>query len=198
MNYLDYYDIVKKRFSISEKAVKRFHHQEEVVKMALYLNQIHQLGVDIEKIKIAGILHDYCKIDDDTLCTKKLEKYLGADALRYQAYPMVAHGILASFVIQEELGISDPEIIDAIYYHTTGKPQMSRLTQLIYVADTVEATRNYPGVDELRQCVIADFDKGTYCIIKAIYEYLMEKQLPIEENTKNAYLYYKEIFDETK
>lgn len=196
MTYLEAYEIVKTRFSHREKDLKRFHHQEEVVKMALFLNEHHHLGLDEEKIRLAGILHDYSKIYSDQEMIQVLQKYIGMEALKYQDYLPVVHSVLAYYEVQAELGVDDEDILDAILNHTTGSPNMKKLSMLIYVADAVEATRNYPDVEYYRNLAFEDFEKGFFAIIKGTIDLLQRKGLPIQEKTIKTYQYYKEYFHE--
>ena len=196
MTYLEAYEITKKRFSHNDKDIKRFHHQEEVVKMALLLNERHHLGLDEEKIKLAGILHDYSKIHEDAEMVAILQKYMGEKALEYKDYLPVVHSVLGYYEVQDELGITDEEILDAILNHTTGSPKMKKLSMLIYVADAVEATRNYPNVEYYREEALQDFENGFFAIIKGTIELLERRGLPIQEKTIQTYQYYKEHFHE--
>ena len=196
MTYLEVYEIIKTRFSHCEKDLQRFHHQEEVVKMALLLNQKHQLGLDEEKIRFAGILHDYCKIYSDDEIIKRLAKYIGNETTALAPYRLVLHGFLAYYEVKEELGITDEEILEAIKYHTTGAPRMSKLAMLIYVADAVEATRTYPGASYYREQVFQNFEHGFFAIVKGTIESLQKRGLPIQSLTLETYQYYKEYFHE--
>ena len=67
---------------------------------------------------------------------------------------------------------------------------------LIYVADAVEATRTYPGVDFYRSIVMQDFEKGFFAILKGTIDSLKKRGLPIQKMTIDTYNYYKEYFNE--
>ena len=147
MDYEIIKEKVKKEYSDNEINLKRFYHMEEVVKMALMLNRRFNFGVDENKIKVAGILHDYTKKKTFEESIKIVEKYLEDEALEIaKKSESVIHSITAYFVVQEDFGIKDLEILDAILYHTTGSSQMTKLSELIYVADSVEETRTYNNV----------------------------------------------------
>ena len=136
----EYYRIRKKvyeKFSHSPEDIKRFNHMEEVVKMALYLKDMYgdKFDIDYEKIKIAGILHDYTKNMSFEEAIEYLKKYLTFDELENaKKAPSVIHSITAYYLVQEELGINDEEILKAILHHTTGAPNMSPLEELIFVS----------------------------------------------------------------
>ena len=89
-------------------------------------------------------------------------------------------------------GIDDEEMLDAIKYHTTGYPNMTILGKVLYVADAIEATRSYDGVEVLRKAVFEDFNKGLLLIMETTLKHLKEKGLYINPYTLEAYNYYKE------
>ncbi|MBR2891750.1 MAG: bis(5'-nucleosyl)-tetraphosphatase (symmetrical) YqeK [Bacilli bacterium] len=197
MNYNQIYETVEKRFSHTDKQIKRFNHSKEVVKMALYLNEHLNLNLDIELVKITAILHDYGKNIPEDEQLKLLEKYLTVDEINhYKSYLPVVHSILGAYLVKDELQIDDDSIFDAIYYHTTGKKKMSTLTKLIYVSDAVELSRTYPNVEHYRRSCYEDLDKGVYEILKGSVESLKARNLPIENNTIEALRYYEEYLNE--
>jgi predicted HD superfamily hydrolase involved in NAD metabolism len=103
----------------------------------------------------------------------------------------VVHAFLGAFIAENELGIKDSELIDAIRYHTSGKPEMSTLAKLVFVADMVEEDRNYEGVEYLRELFEKDdFEK---CFIECLKEevlHLLNKKQYIYKATLDAYDYY--------
>ncbi len=199
-----YYRIRKKvyeKFSHNAEDLKRFNHMEEVVKMALYLKDMYgdKFDIDYEKIKIAGILHDYTKNMSFEEAAKYLEKYLTFDELEEaKKAPSVIHSITAYYLVQEELGINDEEILKAILHHTTGNPNMSKLEELIFVADAVELTRTYEGVEEIRKRVYEDFYKGMLYMIEKTLKHLKEKGWYINPKTIETYEYYKNMIENKK
>ena len=111
----------------------RYKHTMGVVKTAqLYAERF---GADVEKAKIAAVFHDACKND-------------GA----------LAHGPAAAKLIQEKFGVNDPDIINAIKYHTIGRANMSILERVIKCADLTDPTRDYPNVEYFRKRLRTDKD----------------------------------------
>lgn len=189
------YDLIKaqvqEKFSANEKSLKRFNHMEEVVKMALFLNKRFGFNVDENKIKIAGILHDYTKELTFQEAIKVIEKYLtGEELVIAKKSESVIHSITAYYIVKMELKIDDEEILQAILYHTTGSPQMSKLAELIFVADAIEETRSYKGVELLREAVLQDFYQGMLLIIETTLKHLKEKGWYINPKTIDTYNYY--------
>jgi nicotinate-nucleotide adenylyltransferase len=114
-------------------------------------------GEDPEKAAIAGILHDITK---DMPKDKQLilcEKYgIILDNLEIET-PALLHARTGAELAKELFGVSD-EIYEAIRWHTTGKPDMSMLEKIIYLADYTEPNRDFQGVDVLRELCFENLD----------------------------------------
>jgi nicotinate-nucleotide adenylyltransferase len=115
-----------------EKA-SRYKHTEGVVKMARELAV--KYGADPDKAEIAAWFHDVCR-----------------DAGNLE------HGAAAARKLEEEFGLRDREILEAIEWHTTGRPGMGLLTKVLKIADNLEESRDFPGVEELRAAINEDVD----------------------------------------
>jgi len=118
-------------------------------------------GISVEAACLAAVAHDLAK--DLPIEEQKAE----AQARKLIEYPedllvpQVLHGRLAALKLQEYLGAVDQDILNAIAYHTTGRPGMSPLEMLIYTADCAEPERSYPGVDKLREKLYHDLVEAT-------------------------------------
>lgn len=188
MNYLSLKEELKNHF---KDFPKRYNHSIGVSEFAVELNHKFNFGLDDELLKITGILHDYAKIYDTQTSLKMLSKYLDQEKVDYYAqYPNVIHAILGAYLVKELYNISD-ELFDAIYYHTTGTANMTKLMEVIYVADVVERGRTYKDAQFFRNLVLDDFYNGLYKILESIIEMLSAKHEPIEKNTQDAYKYYR-------
>ncbi|MBQ8293588.1 MAG: bis(5'-nucleosyl)-tetraphosphatase (symmetrical) YqeK [Bacilli bacterium] len=187
------FEEIKEKVKIKFKDNPRYKHMEEVVNMALKLN--HQFGVDVEKIKLAGILHDYTKEMTLDESVAYLTKYLSnEELLEAKKYPSVIHSITAYYAVQIEFGITDEDILKAILYHTTGNPHMTKLQELIFVADAIEETRTYNGVEEIRKAVLEDFYQGMLLMMEKTLTHLKEKGWYINPKTQETYDYYWRIY----
>ncbi|NLX69492.1 MAG: HD domain-containing protein [Clostridiales bacterium] len=117
-------------------------------------------GVDIDKARLAGLLHDCAKcLSKESMMSKMREAgyELGRGIFQNEA---LMHGPAGAVVARQVFGVQDPEILSAIECHTTGKKNMSTLDKIIYLADIIEPNRDYPGVDELRAAAMEDLDKA--------------------------------------
>ena len=100
----------------------------------------------------------------------------------------------------DKFGVNDKDIINAILYHTTGRPAMSTLEKIIYIADYIEPRRTKAqNLNEIRRMAFVDLDITMVMILGDILEYLKRKNREnIDEMTKKAYDYYKQLDLERK
>lgn len=139
-----------------------------------------------EKIELAAIFHDYCKyrpLDQmERIITKsKLPK----DLLDY--HHELWHGPVASLLIEQEYGITDNNIKNAIYYHTTGRANMTTFEMIIFLADYIEPGRNFPGLDEVRSYAESDLNMACFLASKNTINHLIGKSQTIYPETFYAY-----------
>jgi len=130
-------------------------------------------------------------VGEDTV----LELFRGpTSAFKDVALSMLPHLMTAA---KKKCGVDD-EIYNAILWHTTGKPDMTVLEKVIYLADFIEPTRNFPGVDALRRTVWEDLDRGLLMGLEMTVEEMEEMGNPIHVNTLAARDYLKGKTNEGK
>ena len=126
----------------------RFTHSLNVASEALRLAQTWDENGDVAYL--AGLLHDCCK---ERSREEMLNLLAGSDIIKdpvfLKSFP-VWHGFAAAIYIQRELSVLNAQIIDAVRYHTTGRGDMTRIEEIIYLADLISADRDYPGIEALR------------------------------------------------
>jgi len=108
----------------------------------------------------------------------------------------VWHGIAAAILAETQWGVTDPEILSAIRCHTTGKPNMSKLDKIIYLADMSSAERDWPGVDDLRKLEMQDLDRALCDALKRSIDFVEEKGGTLDPESVAAYEYAKEHLQE--
>lgn len=159
---------------------KRFLHslgvRDTAVKMA------EQFGVDVQKAETAGLLHD-CAKELDTDLALDMCRDLGIVLDRYEVEnPGLIHAKLGAELVKYWFGVRDEEIVDAIRWHTLGKPEMSDLAKIIFVADMIEPARKYPEVEDLRRIAFSDLDRGLYACVDAVIGFNLEKGKIVHPN----------------
>ncbi|WP_267201922.1 bis(5'-nucleosyl)-tetraphosphatase (symmetrical) YqeK [Limosilactobacillus kribbianus] len=163
---------------------KRFHHVLRVEQTAIHLAKLNK--VDVEKASIAGLCHDYAKQrPDQDFIAEIHQKGLDPDLLNYGN--AIWHGIVGAELIKDELGIWDEDILNAVRHHTTGAAVMSKLEQIIYMADYIEPARDFAGVETARQLTESDLGAGVAYQTKHTLEYLIENNKPVYPKTIETY-----------
>ncbi|WP_054956014.1 bis(5'-nucleosyl)-tetraphosphatase (symmetrical) YqeK [Paenibacillus dakarensis] len=147
----------------SQMPEKRWLHTQGVMDTAVKLAE--QYGANPEKADLAAILHDVAKY----WTVQKLEEVLVSngyqgDLLQYDK--PLWHAEVGAIVAERDYGITDPEVLDAIRYHTSGRVGMTLLDKIVCLADYMEPGRDFPGVNNIRElanhsleeALIAGFD----------------------------------------
>lgn len=153
--------------------------EQEAVRLA------RQYGADETQARIAALLHD---------CTKKLDMDQQLALCRQYGIPLddleqhalkLLHAKTGAAIARDVFGVDDA-VYRAIYWHTTGHADMTLLEKIIYLADYIEPSRDFPGVDDLRRAVHADLDRG---LLKALDDSIRDMQQwgnPVHHNTLDA------------
>lgn len=168
----------------------RYEHSLGVRDASIRLAQ--RYSEDIFKAKIAGLVHDCAKnMSDDELINIVSSKGYEIDSVSLKC-PQLLHGIAASIIAEERMEIYDKDILSAVAYHTTGRINMSKLEKIIYIADYIEPSRSFPGVEELRIAVFDDLDKALVKAFDSTIRYVLERHQLLHINTIQArnYLLY--------
>ena len=167
---------------------KRYIHVKGVVEMAKKLAELN--NVSEEKAEIAALAHDVAKnLSKDKMKEIITENNIIISPLE-ENNSNLWHSIIAPIVAKDKLGIEDEEILDSIRWHTTGKENMSVLAKIIYIADMIEPNRNFNGVEEIRKITYDNLDAGVYNGLTHSIQFLLTKNLLIDENTIKARNYF--------
>ncbi len=170
-------------------SAERFEHSLRVVDAALELGKHFKLSQ--EQIALAALVHDRGKEIEDKEMLELAEEYeLLKD--RAEVYsPSLLHGPVGAQLLRLEGHISDEGILKAVHYHTTGRPDMSDLEKVIFMADLIEPGRDYPNVDVLRTLAHKDIGLAVEKALDWTLEYLMRCGCvihPLTVQTRNDYL----------
>ena len=178
-------DKVKQR-----QTAKRFEHTLGVAYTAACM--AFTLDVPPLKAELAGLLHDCakCYTDKELISMCQHDKVeLTSEEL---ASPAVIHAKYGSFMAEHEFGIADSDILNAIRFHTTGRPDMSTLEKIIFTADYIEPLRDKASnLNEARRLAFTDLDECVYNILDATVTYLKSQGSVIVPDTMLAYEWYR-------
>jgi len=162
---------------------RRYEHTVRVTDTALAL--AIKYGADRNKTELAAALHDYAKFRPEEEMKHIIEEDdgIGDDLLSYNLE--LWHAPVGAHLVEEEVGISDPDILRAIRYHTTGRADMTLLEKVIFLADYIEPGRDFPGVEEVRR-----EDNLNTAIVQALGNtviFLIDKKQKVHPDTIAAY-----------
>ena len=153
--------------------------EQEAVRLA------ERYGADVRKAQVAALLHD---------CTKKLDmeqqlalcrRYgIRLDELEQKALKLL-HAKTGAAIARDVFGVDD-EIYRAIWWHTTGHANMTLLEKIIYLADYIEPSRDFPGVDKLRSVCYKDLDEGLLMGLEMTIEEMTSMGNPVHHATIEA------------
>lgn len=167
----------------------RYRHTIGVMETAANLAMAYHMPVD--KLRLAGLLHDCAKSYDNDRLLMLCEKYSLPVTKAENKSPHLLHAKVGAYLAEHEYNISDPDILDAIRYHTTGTEDMSLTAQIVFVADYIEPNRNRASrLSEIRQMAYSDLDVCTLMILEDTISYLKERSQPMDEATIATYNYY--------
>lgn len=173
---------------------KRYEHTLGVAYSAMCLAMVYD--TDIKKAELAGLLHDNAKCMSDEKLLKKCKKHGINMSEIEKEQPYLLHAKLGAFYAGEKYGVCDKDIISAVYYHTTGHPDMTMLEKIIFVADYIEPGRNKAhNLNEIRKLSFSDIDKAVYRITEDTLRYLNNDKRKLDEMTEKTYHYYKNIIE---
>lgn len=171
---------------------ERYHHTVGVaytaMSMAMKYNPQPDNNEFMIKAEIAGLLHDCAKcMDNDKkirICNKNQISYSKIEAEN----PYLLHGKVGAYIARKEFDILDEDIFNAITWHTTGRPDMSLLEKIIFVADYIEPSRRpIPELNLIRQLAFTDINQAVIKILENTLKYLNEKGSPIDDMTQKTY-----------
>ena len=128
---------------------KRYEHSLGVADTAAMLAE--RFGADVEKARVAGLLHDCAReYKTEDLASEAARRSIDCGEID-RAMPLLLHAYVGARRAQEVYGVTDPEILQAIWRHTVGGEHMTTLDKIVYFADMIEPQRDYPEVDALRE-----------------------------------------------
>lgn len=170
----------------------RFQHTMGVVDTAISLAKHYD--VDEEKARLAALFHDVAKpIPSEEKLRLCQNFYLPVTEVEKEN-PGLLHAKLGAYIAKETHGITDKDVLNAIRYHSTGRPNMTLLEKIVYIADYIEPNRNQaPNLKELRVLAYLDLDECLYQILESTLAYLKTQSEVIDPLTEQTYLFYKEV-----
>ena len=184
------YDIEKFKEKLkSEVKASRYEHSLSVMNFSVKLAKYY--GVDEEKARVAGLLHDCAKYKDtDKILQNAKEFDIIIDGDLNHTIK-VLHALLGYYIARDEYGIEDEEVLLAIKNHVLGRENMSDLEKIVFYADFAEPLRTYSMAEKLREFKYEGLTKAAYEAVNYNLCYLLEEGLyvhPQSLKTRNSLL----------
>lgn len=176
------------KFMRENLKASRYQHSLGVEKMATELAKIY--GADVEKAAFAGRYHDIAKCFDEHTSDIYIHKY-HLDK-KYLGDTALAHSKVAAAILENEYGVVDVDLLNAVKSHTTGRVDMSLLEEIIYVSDAIEDNRNYPELKELQELARKNLDLACLEIMNFAVQFIIEKGKEVDSDTLDAREFIKE------
>jgi len=168
---------------------KRYEHTLAVEYTAAALAM--RYGASIKEAQLAGLLHDCAKCQSDEKRLSICEKNNIGVSEYERRNPSLLHAKVGAFLAAEEYGVADQDVICAILNHTTGRPGMSLLEKIVFVADYIEPGRDKAtNLDEIRQMAFVDLDTALLRILEDTLKYLEGSEEEVDPMTRKTYEYY--------
>jgi len=180
----DALNILEKRLS-----PQRFLHSVQVAAVARDMAAKYNLNQ--EKAYIAGLLHDYGKGISPGQCLRIATTYNLIEYDIEKHIPDILHAPVGAYLLRHELGIEDEEILKAVKNHTLGAIDMGNLDKIIYLADMIEPSRDFPGLDRLKYLAYRNLDEGMLFGLESSIKYCLDTRKilhPLTVEVRNNYL----------
>ncbi|MDL0420541.1 bis(5'-nucleosyl)-tetraphosphatase (symmetrical) YqeK [Caldibacillus thermoamylovorans] len=163
---------------------KRFIHTLGVMETAIQLAKTYHC--DEKQAELAAIFHDYAKYRPaEEMKQIIIKEGMPKELLAFNTE--IWHGPVGAVLIKNEIGIDDEDILNAIRYHTTGRPGMTTLEKVIFLADYIEPGRSFPGVEEVRELAETDLDGAVFRSLQNTIIFLAKKGFAIYKDTFDTY-----------
>ena len=170
-----------RRVSLSLHKPTRVSHVEGCVETAVKLAK--QYGEDEALSERAALLHDVTKALTEPQQRSFAKRY--GVQIPDRMPSQLLHALTAAKAAEIIFGESEA-VCSAIRWHTTGKAGMTKLQKIVYIADMMEPTRTYPGVEHVREAVWRDLDEGVREGLKRTIEHLAERGIPVSPESQQA------------
>ncbi len=138
-----------------------------------------RFGLAVEKASLAAWLHDCAKEKS----RQEMKGWIKRAAFRLDAneekMPGLWHPQAGAAIALQKWGIRDKPVLEAIRCHTLGSPRMGPLAQLVFVADFIEPSRGFAGVQKVRALARRSLKAAVLAKASMTIQFLLEKRMMI-------------------
>jgi predicted HD superfamily hydrolase involved in NAD metabolism len=138
-----------------------------------------RFGADMAKAEAAALLHDYAKAISDAQLLSLAKGYGLITDPAEESHPQLLHGPVGGALLLAEGLVDDPEVLDAIRWHTTGRAEMSLLEQIVWIADYIEPGRDFDGVKTVRQMANQNLHTALRMALDHTIRFVLDRGWPL-------------------
>lgn len=178
-------DPALKKFVRTYTSEKRLRHSIRVAEYAARLAEVH--GVDKNRVVTAALLHDIGRELRKKDLRMRASKYDKVDSVERRQHVLL-HGKAGAAIARDEYGIEDEGILEAIKYHTTGKPGMSKLAKILFIADNIEPDRKHSTPEYRNRILRMPLDEVLRKMIEDQVSYLKKRGKSVADVTAALYV----------
>ena len=176
---------------------QRLLHTLGVMYTCASLAMVH--GYNLMDAQVAGLLHDSAKCIPNKKKLEMCKKHHIPVTEVEREHPFLLHAKLGAYIAKEKYHVEEESILSSITYHTTGKPDMTKLEKIVYIADYIEPMRDKaPNLDSIRRTAFQDLDECMYEILRDTLSYLDGNPGEIDTMTRDAFEFYQKLHQERK
>lgn len=163
---------------------RRFEHVLRVESTAMALAR--KYGGNVERASISSLLHDYAKeATREKLLGYRQHKDFNEEWLEYGSE--IWHGPLAAMIAEDQFGVTDPDILNAVRHHTIGGVNMTLDEKILFIADYIEPARSFKNINQVRKFAEEDIDLAVDFKIRQTLQYLIKQRYVIYPETLTVY-----------
>ena len=164
---------------------RRFAHSLSVAAYSRHLARLY--GVDPRQAEEAGILHDCAKcLPMKEMRRIAIDHSLTDDPTVLESNALL-HSLAGAWLARDQYGMTDPEVLQAIAYHNTGHPGMSRLDMCICLADSIEPTRgSYPQLEQIRVVAELSLERALLMSLQGTADYVRQRGKYLHPRTQET------------
>lgn len=173
---------------------KRYRHTLNVEKMAVKLAR--RYGADCDQAALAALLHDTAKEMPTADQLALLRNYPDLAGNTENRPTPIWHGVCAAILARTEWGVTDEAVLSAVACHTAGKPGMTLLDKILFLADMTSAERDFEGVEQLRKLEMEDIDKAMFQALDDSMAFVKKGNKPLDPMSAAARDFFRDLLEQ--
>jgi nicotinate-nucleotide adenylyltransferase len=146
-----------------------------------------RFGVEEEKGYVSGLAHDAAR----EIAPGELVSLAARDRQPVTEFerksPILLHGRAAAVLLAENTGYSDPDVLQAIRDHVTGRPSMGMLSKIVFTADFLEPTRDFLPRDFRMRALASALDVMVLAVLERKIQYVETGSTPVAEASRSLF-----------